>query len=205
MSQVIYCDSFTDSTGDQRLYTYPSTIQVETPTFSHGTVQNVEFLPLMGGTGRGFWSNEHPPTAGPHFDMNYPPQPSYTSTTGHDSLPHTITQLAEHCRDQTNHDNYHVPIAPGAQALQLEYYAPVTPEVPSDDPLGYVPIPDNVAGSSQGNPNSIHSGMLDNEDLKHLASCYLNNHSAHVDKLLVRRRFPGGRRVLIVLEIDDVM
>jgi len=40
MSQVIYHDSFTDSPGDERLYTDTST--VETPTPSHGPVQNVE-------------------------------------------------------------------------------------------------------------------------------------------------------------------
>jgi len=47
--------------------------------------------------------------------------------------------------------------------------------------------------------------MSDDEDLKRLASRYLNYHGAHVENLLVRRRVPGGRRVLIVLEIDDTM
>jgi len=204
MSQVVCRDPFTDSEGDQRLDTYTSTI--ETSTLSHGPVQSVEFPPFMGpgGPGHGLWSNEHPPTAGPYFDMNYPPQASYTGTTGHDSLPRSaITQLVDHRGNQTNHDDYQVPIAPGP--LQHEYYAPVPPEVPSDDPLGYVPIPDNIAGPSQGNPNPPHFGMSDDEDLKRLASRYLNNNGAHVEKLLVRRRFPGGRRVLILLEIDDAM
>jgi hypothetical protein len=39
MSQVIYRDSFTDSAGDERLYTYTSTI--ETSTLSHDPVQSV--------------------------------------------------------------------------------------------------------------------------------------------------------------------
>ena len=47
--------------------------------------------------------------------------------------------------------------------------------------------------------------MSDDEDLKRLASHYLNYPGAHIENLLVRRRIPGGRRVLIVLEIDDTM
>jgi len=137
---------------------------------------------------------------------NYPPQASYTSTTGHDNLPHTTTPLAEHRGNQTsNHaDYYYGPIA--SSHLQLEHYAPMVPEVPSDDPLGYYAhIPENVSGPSRDNSNSVHSRIQDGEDLKRLAKRYLNDHGTHVDKFVVRRRFPGGRRVLILLEIDDVM
>jgi len=204
MSQVIHRDSFTNSAGDQRLYTYPSTI--ETPTLGHGPGQGVEFPLFMDGPDDGPWSNEHPPTAGPYSAMNppnHPSQASYISTTGYDTLPHAITQLAGHRENQTNHDDYQVPAASGP--LQLEYLAPLAPEVPSNDPLGYAPVPDNVAGPSQGAPNPIHSGMSDDEDLKRLASRYLNNHRAHVDKLVVGHRFPRGRTVLILLEIDDLM
>jgi len=210
MSQVIYRDSFADSQGDERLYTYTS----EASTLSH-PVQSaiVEFSPSIGGPGYGLWLNEHPPTAGPysamnHWHANYPPQASYTTTTGHNSLPvpHTITmtQLAEHrAGNQTNPDDYHVPIALGS--LQLGYYAPLAPEVPSDDLLGYAPIPDNVAGPSRDNSSPVHSGISDDEDLKRLARRYLDNRGAHVDQLLVQRRFPSGRKVLILLEIDDEM
>jgi len=208
MSQVIYRDSFTDSVGDQRHYTYTSTMETSTLSHSPQAMPSVEFPHLMGGPSHGLWSNEHPANADPYSvpamnPQNYPSQASYTSTTGHDSLPHAVTQLAEYHGNETNHEDYQVPIAPGP--LQLEYYAPVAPEVPSNDPLGYAPIPDNVAGPSQGNPNPTHSAMSDDEDLKRLASRYLNNHGAHVEKLLVRRRSPGGRRVLIVLEVDDAM
>ncbi|KAH9955144.1 hypothetical protein BC827DRAFT_887916 [Russula dissimulans] len=96
-----------------------------------------------------FGSNEHPPTAGPYYSAmnhpNYPPQASYTSTTGHDKLPHTITvsclsldyphatvidvtslkQLVEHRRNQTNHVDYYGPIA--SSPLQFEHYAPMAP------------------------------------------------------------------------------
>jgi hypothetical protein len=43
------------------------------------------------------------------------------------------------------------------------------------------------------------------EDLKRLASQYLHSPSTHVDKLRMRRRRPGGLKVLILLEIDDTM
>jgi len=205
MSQVIYRDSFTDSAGDERLYTYTSS--TETSVLSHGPVQNVEFSSFMGGPvgGSGLWPNEHPPTANPYSAMNHPLQAPYTSTTGHDNLPvpHTITQPAEYHGNQTNRDDYHVPIAPGS--LQLGYYAPMAAEVPSGDPLRYAPIPDNVAGPSRDNSSPVHSGISDDEDLKRLARRYLDNRGAHVDKLLVKRRFPSGRRVLILLEIDDEM
>lgn len=79
--------------------------------------------------------------------------------------------------------------------------------MPRDDPLGYAPIPDNVAGpsGSQDNSSPVHSESSDDEDLKRLAKRYLNNRGAHVDELLVKRRFPSGRRVLIFLDIDDAM
>jgi len=202
MSQVIHRNSFAGTVGDERLSTYNS--NVETSTLRRGPVQSVEFPHFMGDLGHGLWPNEHPSTTGPYSAMNhpnYPPQASYTSTTGYDSLPHTITQSAEHRGNQTNHDGYHVPIAPGP--LQHEYYAPVAPGVPINDPLGYAPtIPGNVTGPSQNNTSPVHSGISDDEDLKRLAKRYLNNHSTHVDKLLVRRRF-RGRRVLILLAIDD--
>jgi len=198
--------------GDERPYTYTSTIASGTSTLRRddGPVQSVEFPPFMGAPGHGLWSNEHPSTAGPYSVMNHPnylPHASHTNTTVHDGLPHSITQLAEHHGNQTNHDDYQVPIAPGP--LQLEYYTPMAPqampEVPSDGPLGYVPILDDIAGPSGDNSSPVHSGISDDEDLKRLAKRYLNNRRAHVDKLLVRRRFQGGRRVLILLEIDDIM
>ncbi|KAH9969797.1 hypothetical protein BC827DRAFT_1162857 [Russula dissimulans] len=210
MSQVFYSDFFTDSMGDERPYAYTSTIGTSTLRTDDGPVQTVEFPPFMGGPGHGLWSNEHPLTAGPYSVMNHPnylPQASHTNATERDSLPHSITQLAEHHGNQTNHDDYQVPIAPGP--LQLEYYAPMPPmpEVPSDGPpsLGYVPILENIAGPSGDDSSPVHSGISDDEDLKRLAKRYLNNRRAHVDKLLVRRRFQGGRRVLILLEIDDTM
>ncbi|KAH9969796.1 hypothetical protein BC827DRAFT_1162851 [Russula dissimulans] len=214
MSQVFYSDFFTDSIGDERPYTYTSTIGTSTLGTDDGPVQTVEFPPFMGGPGHGLWSNEHPSTPGPS-------SASHTNTTEHDSLPHSITvgcqslaythatligvtsmkQLAGHHGNQMNHDDYQVPIASGA--LQLEYYAsmPPMPEVPSDGPLGYVPILENIAGPSGDDSSPVHSGISDDEDLKRLAKRYLNNRRAHVDKLLVRRRFQGGRRVLILLEI----
>jgi len=182
MSQVIYSGSFTsDSLADERLFAYSS--NNETSTLSRGPMQSLEFSPLMTG-----------------------PEPqgiSYTGNVVHDSLPvphTTTTPLTGHHGDPTHYGGHHVPIAPGPP--QLEYYAPAHPDLPND-PLGYVPVQDNAAEPSQGNPNPINFGMSDDEDLKRLASRYLNNRGAHVDELLVRRRLQGGRRVLISLEIDD--
>jgi len=90
---------------------------------------------------------------------NHPPQASYTSTTGHDSLPHTIIvsrlslahphatlidvtslkQLAEHRGIQ---NDYQVPIAP--DALQFEYNFPMAPvRVPS----GFLVFPYSLSES----------------------------------------------------------
>jgi len=45
----------------------------------------------------------------------------------------------------------------------------------------------------------------DDEDLKSRASHYLNNPGSYVYDLRVRRCRSGGRKVLILLEIDDEM
>jgi len=45
----------------------------------------------------------------------------------------------------------------------------------------------------------------DDEDLKRLASQYLENPGAYVKDFRVRRRHSGGRKVLILFEIDDEM
>jgi len=46
---------------------------------------------------------------------------------------------------------------------------------------------------------------LDHEDLKSLAGQYLDNPGSYVKDFRARRRRSGGRKVLIVLEIDDEM
>ncbi|KAH9969795.1 hypothetical protein BC827DRAFT_1162840 [Russula dissimulans] len=181
----------------------------QTSTLSRGLMQSLEFSPLMTGPEhQGLRSNEHPPTAGPYQAANHPNYHhpiSYAGNMVHDSLPvpHTTTTLLTgHSGDPTHHGGHHVLIAPGPP--QLGYYAPAHPDLPNG-PLGYVPVQDNAAEPFQGNPNPIDFGMSDDEDLKRLASRYLNNHGAHVDKLLVRRRFQGDRTVLILLEIDDTL
>jgi len=47
--------------------------------------------------------------------------------------------------------------------------------------------------------------MWDDEDgdLKRLASQYLNSPGSYVNDFRVRRRRSGGRKVMILLEIDD--
>ena len=65
--------------------------------------------------------------------------------------------------------------------------------------------PYNMAGPSQENPSVVHPGMSVGEDLKTLATRYLHNPGSHVDKLRMRRSRSGTVKVLILLEIDDIM
>jgi len=44
----------------------------------------------------------------------------------------------------------------------------------------------------------------ENEDLKRLASQYLNNPGSYISDLRMRRRLSGGRKILILLEIDEM-
>ena len=43
------------------------------------------------------------------------------------------------------------------------------------------------------------------DDLKNMASHYLHSPGSHVDKLRMKRSRSGAIKVLIVLEIDDIM
>jgi len=75
----------------------------------------------------------------------------------------------------------------------------------NDDPLGHMPLVDNVASPSRTSPSPVRSRMWDDEDgdLKRLASQYLNSPGSYVNDFRVRRRRSGGRKVMILLEIDD--
>ena len=75
----------------------------------------------------------------------------------------------------------------------------------NDGPPSGVPLPQNIAGPSRGNPRVVHSRMSAAEDLKNVASHYLHNPGSHVDKLRMRRSRSGAVQVLILLEIDDAM
>jgi hypothetical protein len=57
---------------------------------------------------------------------------------------------------------------------------------------------------SEGNVIPVHSEIPPAEDLKRLATHYINNPDSHVDKLRMRRRRSGGFKVLIMLEIDGL-
>ena len=70
-------------------------------------------------------------------------------------------------------------------------------------PPSEVPLPQNIAGPSRGNPRTVNSRMSAAEDLKDVAMYYLHNPSSHVDKLRMRRSRSGTVKVLISLEIDD--
>jgi len=180
--------------------------------YQYDVVQNIEFPPLMGVPGQGPWSNEHPQghrvdLAGPYSALDHPHNRAltpYTINVGYDGLTHPTTGLAEHREDQTHHGSHYMPVVPGSP--RLEYHTPLAPlqDMNNDDPLDYVPLVDNVADPSRRNPGPVHSRMSDgeDEDLKRLASQYLNNPGSYVDDFRVRRH-SGGRKVLIVLEIED--
>jgi len=231
MSQTIYNDSSTsisDVFRDGPLFTAPLNFETTTsldhprlslvpflgpagaaPGYQYGPVQNDEFPPAIGVPGHGLRSDEHPQDltfTGPYSAMdnpNYPLPASYTGNVGIDDLPHLTTGLAGHYGDQTQDGGHHIPMIPGPP--RLEYYVPMAPDLNNDDPLGHMPLVDNVAVPSPRSPSPVPSRMSDdeNEGLKRLASQYLNNPDSYVNDIRVRRRRSGGREISIILEIDD--
>jgi len=222
--------SISDIFGDGPLFTAPLNIETTTsldyprvalapfldpagatPSYRYDLVQSVEAPPPVIVSGHGLQSDEHPQDltfTGFYSAMdnpNYPPPASYTGNVGIDDLPHPTTGIAGHYAsgDQTQDGGHHIPIGPGPP--RLEYYPPMTPDLNNDDLLGHMPLVDDVAGPSQRSPSPMHSRMSDdeNEDLKRLASQYLNNADSYVSDIRVRRRRSGGREISMVLEIDD--
>jgi len=194
----------------QPLPPYPAGSTGAIPGHQYDVVQNVEFSPLMGSSGHGSWSNEHPQGHRVDLALNHLHNQAlvpYTSNVGHDDQTYPTTGLAEHRGDQTHHGNHHMPVVLGSP--QLEYHAPVAPvhDLNNDDPQGYMPLVDSVAGPSRRSPRLVRSGMWDDvdEDLKRLASRYLNNSQAgsYVNEFRMRRRRSGGRKVSITFETDD--
>ena len=66
----------------------------------------------------------------------------------------------------------------------------------------HIPLPINVAEPYRGDPSL---GMPGADDLKNLAGHYLHNPGSRIDKLRMRRSRSGAVKVLILLEIDDIM
>jgi len=69
--------------------------------------------------------------------------------------------------------------------------------------VGHVPVLDNVAGPTRERPGTMPSRMSDDEGLKRLISQYLNSPDSYVNDLHVSRGHSGGRKISIMLEIDD--
>jgi len=155
--------------------------------YQYDAVQNIEFPPLMARPGHGTWSNEHSQghvdLTGPYSALNHLHNQAlapHTNNVGLDGLTPTIVHT-EHHGDQT----HHMSIVSGSP--QLEYLAPVAPDLNNDDPLGHTPLEDNVAGPSRGSPSPVRSRMWDDEDedLKRLASQYLNNPDSYVNRIRI--------------------
>jgi len=233
MAQTINTEPFTsisDSFGDAPLFTAPLDVESinldhrhyalspfpnfvgpagATPGYQYGLVQSVKLPPTIGVPSHNLRSDELPQSldlTGPYSAMDHPnsslPAPS-TGTVGGIDPPHPTTDLAEHHGDQAHDGGYHTLIGLGPP--QLEYHAPVVPGLNNDDPLVRMFLLDNIAGPPQGGPSPVRSRILDgeSEDLKRLASQYLNNPRSYFNDFRVRRRLSGGREVLILLEIDD--
>ncbi|KAF8481719.1 hypothetical protein DFH94DRAFT_405344 [Russula ochroleuca] len=149
----------------------------------------------------------------PAFDSLDHLVPGYTNNIGYDDPRHLATKgPAEQRENQGQRQLYGygtpgitqcIPSVPGPPLLGQ--YAPAIPEVTNDGPPSHVPLPQNIAGPSQGNYSVVHSRMSAAEDLKNVASHYLHNPGSHVDKLRMRRSRSGAVQVLILLEIDDAM
>ena len=78
-------------------------------------------------------------------------------------------------------------------------------EVSNDHPhihVSQLPLPYNIAESSQTNPSIVQSEMSVDKDLKNLASRYLHSPSSFIDKLRMRRNRSGAVMVLILLKIN---
>jgi len=224
MSPTIYNDPFTsipDFLGDASLFTTPSDIESTnldhalppfsnligparaTPGYQYGLLQNVELLPAIDVSGHGLLSDEHPQglnitgTYATMDNLNTPPPVPYTGNVGFDDQPRPITDLAEHRGNQTHDSRDHILIAPGPPQLE--------PELIDDEHVGHVPILDNVPGPSQRSPSPVPSRLWDeeDEDLKHLASQYLNSPASYVRDIRMRRHRFGGRKISIILEVDD--
>jgi len=231
MSQTTYSDPFTsisDFFGDAPLFTTPSDVESTnldhhyglspfpnligpTTGYQHSLVQSVEPPPAIDGPSHGLRvrSDEHSQglnLTGPYSAMdnhNNPPVMPYTGNVEVDDLPHPTPAFAEHHGDQTHDSRHYIPIAPGPP--RLEYYAPMAFELTDDDDAshGSVPVLGNVAGPTRRHPIPMSSRMSDNEGLKRMISQYLNNPGSHVNDLHVSPGRFGGRKISIILEIDD--
>jgi len=178
------------------------------PGYQHDVVENVEVaMPSVPSSLDHSSSGHRADLTGPYSTLNYLHNHGlapFTSNMDHDGQTHPTTGHTEHHGDQTHHDNHHMSIVPGSP--RLKYHTPaVLQDLDNDDALDHMPLVNNVADPSRGSPSPMRSRMRDDEDggLKHLASQYLNNPGSYVTAFRVRRRRPGGHKVLIMLEIDD--
>jgi len=135
-------------------------------------------------------------------DANYgPPAPYMTG------LPPLVMGLME------GNQNYSVSTSEISQIAaplvlvpesELGYHAPLVGPPQATPNTGLLSAPPHHP--SNVGPSHGSFGMPPNaDDLKHLAYHYLSSPRSHIEKLRVRQRRTGGSKVLIVLEIDDIM
>ncbi|KAI0297547.1 hypothetical protein B0F90DRAFT_1819151 [Multifurca ochricompacta] len=147
--------------------------------------------------------------------LNYPSSPAhYTANAGvYNGPAPPVTGPVEPYIYQGNHcAGYppfgivqHFPVAPGPS--QVGYNVPLGPMIPNDSVVGWVPPPPNVAGPSREIPNSnpVSSEMIAEDELKRLARRYLQNPESRVDRVRMRQSGSGRFKVMIMLEIDNLV
>lgn len=92
-----------------------------------------------------------------------------------------------------------------AGTYSLSYCASKLQEVLDNRPPVHALLSHNIAGSSRGETSLVQSRISAGEDLKNMADYYLHNPGSDVNKLRMKRSRSGAVKVLILLEINDVM
>ncbi|KAI0247083.1 hypothetical protein BJV78DRAFT_1355724 [Lactifluus subvellereus] len=168
-----------------------------------------------------FWSNDSERqlrTSSYHASYGPPAQGTASGNMAHDDLqPPVIGPAEQHALQGNEGVGHHgpppgvvkhvsnLPIAPGPPRLGYCTLPPHLQEMPYNGATGAAPQPPNDAGTSQGILAQVPSGMSAMEDLKQLASRYLNNPDSHVDEVHVARCRPSGRvKVTILLDMAEV-
>ncbi|KAI0299812.1 hypothetical protein BC826DRAFT_714082 [Russula brevipes] len=190
------------------------------PRYQYGPtgIQNVEGPPPIGDPDHqlGSYGPYEHLTAGADFTGANPACQAVCPTMGH--VNYGPSGPPECCGSQTHRPihwhptpetTHYIPVTPSHTQPEYSDSAPVAPpqEFPNDGALtgSCVPLPHNAAGPSRGGLAPGHPGISTDEDLKRLARQYLLSFGSRVDKLRMRRSRSGALKVLILLEIEDMM
>jgi hypothetical protein len=96
-------------------------------------------------------------------------------------------------------------LGPTLSAYDVDLIGFVIKEMPNGGPVSRPRRLPNVPDPSRENSDPDHLQIPRAEDLKRLAGQYLNNSGSHVVKLRMKLNRSGGFKVLILLEVDDII